>query len=86
MSLSQKASSLTQLIIRDVVGVFPGHRFKLRITQTIISYLALLDMMRLSFTCKRFYIILGDCKILKRFQEYNSPKHNTKGPKKLKRQ
>ena len=25
--------------------------------------------MRLSFTCKRFYIILGDMKILKRFQK-----------------
>ena len=51
----------------DVVGTFPGNRNKLRITQTAVSYLTLIDMMRLSFTCKRLYIILGDYKILKRF-------------------
>lgn len=72
--MAMKAKSLTQLVVLDVVGSFPGNRNKLRITQTTVSYLKLVDMMRMSFTCKRLYIILGDYKILKRFQEKNQGK------------
>ena len=72
--MAMKAKSLTQLVVLDVVGSFPGNRNKLRITQTTVSYLKLVDMMRMSSTCKRLYIILGDYKILKRFQEKNQGK------------
>ena len=61
--------NLTQLIVLDMLGQFPGNRNKLRITQTAVSYFTLKEMMRLSFTCKRLYIILGDQLILKRFTD-----------------
>ena len=72
--MAMKAKSLTQLIVLDVVGSFPGNRNKLRITQITVSYLKLVDMMRISSTCKRLYTILGDYKILQRFQEKNQGK------------
>ena len=60
---------MTQLIVLDMLGQFPGNRNKLRITQTAVSYFTLKELMRLSFTCKRLYIILGDQLILKRFTD-----------------
>ena len=51
----------------------------------MISFLSLSDMIKLSYTCKRFYIILGDSKVLKRFQNYNSPTPSRKQMNKLKR-
>ena len=57
-----------------------GPRYKLRITMRIVEHLNLIEMMRLSYTCKRLYIILGDLRILSRFQSssqynaLNSPK------------
>ena len=71
MKLGLTPKSLTQLVVLDMLGQFPGNRNKLRITQIAVSYFTLRDMMRLSFTCKRMYMILGDQLLLKRFTEKN---------------
>jgi hypothetical protein len=51
-----------------------GTRFKLGIMLKVTEYLSLQETIRLSYTCKRLYIILGDVRILSQFHKRISPR------------
>ena len=42
-------------------------RCELQITQTLVKYLNITELLRLSYTCRRIYIVMGEERILKRF-------------------
>ena len=67
---SRQVKTLLQLIMSDTMGNLYGQKFtkgELFVTQNIVSFLKFTELLRLSYSCKRIYIIMGDLRVLQRF-------------------
>ena len=65
--LSRQVKTFLQLLMSDTLGNLSERKTKkgeLFITKNIVSYLNFTEMLRLSYSCKRIYIIMGDVRLL----------------------
>ena len=66
--LKMEIKTFLQLLMSDSMGKLYGKANKeLFLTQKIVYYLSITELLRLSYTCKRIYILMGDVKVLHRF-------------------
>ena len=67
--LDMQTKTLLRLIMSDMMAnLYSKSLNELKITNTIVSYLTLNELLRLSYSCKRMYIVMGDLRVLQRFQ------------------
>ena len=63
-----QTKTLLKLIMSDLMAnLYETSQSELQITGTIVSYLIFNDLLRLSYSCKRIYIVMGDLRVLQKF-------------------
>ena len=64
-----QTKTLLRLIMSDLMAnLYEKSQNELQITGTVVSYLTFTELLRLSYSCKRCYIVMGDLRVLQRFQ------------------
>jgi len=57
------------LFLHDVYGIYCGLRISpFMITPHFVEHMQLSETLRLSFTCKKLYIVMGDLRVLRRYE------------------
>lgn len=66
--LKLQIKTFLQLIMSDTMGnIYGKSHGQLSITQVIVKYLSMTDLLKVSYSCKRLYIVMGDFRVLQRF-------------------
>lgn len=64
-----QTKTLLKLIMSDLMAnLYEKSQSELQITGTFVSYLTFNELLRLSYSCKRIYIVMGDLRVLQKFQ------------------
>ena len=51
---------------------------ELTMIKCIVTYLTFTELLRLSYTCKRIYIVMGDLRVLSRFNSVQQARNRKK--------